>query len=395
MNRKVYVYVIVLGVFFLTLGCGGGGSGSSSTTRAVDPNNDPPVARFSASPESGDAPLTVSFDATESVDLDGTIESYIWDFGDGTAGAGVTTDHIYADVGNFLVELTVIDNKDAEDYSYDRIKVGDPGTPPNITEHELLIVDIECWDDYEDKDIAKFLCIDVADFNIVFDDENILIWMYGNDPDIDVVSVTIEEYLKNSTGDYVLYRGPTYMEVYPNYWEIGGEPYGDFDFYFIPSTNYRPRGNWHIVTEVEDAKGNIATYLVSFEVIEIEPPEDVPPGLKTMSFSPTDIFVGASDAKLNIRLLISDNEELSIRTDDVVAEVWNLSPSGKEEVKATITANDFDEGGSMEAAYIGSVVFPEGSETGIWSVKQVKIRDAAGNVNDYFDYPVERPLNVR
>jgi len=44
----------------------------------------PPVASFFASSTSGRVPFTVSFDASASYDPDGTIEAYIWDFGDGT-----------------------------------------------------------------------------------------------------------------------------------------------------------------------------------------------------------------------------------------------------------------------------------------------------------------------
>jgi PKD repeat protein len=45
--------------------------------------NQPPVARISANPTSGDAPLKVQFDATGSSDPEGGSLTYAWAFGDG------------------------------------------------------------------------------------------------------------------------------------------------------------------------------------------------------------------------------------------------------------------------------------------------------------------------
>jgi hypothetical protein len=54
----------------------------------------------------------VSFDASASVDYDGTIVAYLWDFGDSTsASVGTpTTTHIYTAMDNFVVKLSVRDN---------------------------------------------------------------------------------------------------------------------------------------------------------------------------------------------------------------------------------------------------------------------------------------------
>ena len=44
-----------------------------------------PKAEFSATPQNGEAPLVVSFDASASSDQDGEIVSYSWNYGDGSA----------------------------------------------------------------------------------------------------------------------------------------------------------------------------------------------------------------------------------------------------------------------------------------------------------------------
>jgi PKD repeat protein len=82
-------------------------NGNNRIRRVANP---PPVASFTAIPTSGNAPLTVNFDASGSSDPNGTIVSYAWAFGDGQAGAGVTPSHTYTAGGSFTVTLTVTDD---------------------------------------------------------------------------------------------------------------------------------------------------------------------------------------------------------------------------------------------------------------------------------------------
>ena len=74
----------------------------------------PPVARVSANPTSGNSPLNVHFDGSESYDADGIITSYKWDFGDGTSGNGQTASHTYTSLATRLATLTVRDNEGLE-----------------------------------------------------------------------------------------------------------------------------------------------------------------------------------------------------------------------------------------------------------------------------------------
>jgi PKD repeat protein len=71
----------------------------------------PPVAVLSANPTSGVAPLTTSFSASGSYDPDGSIASYEWNFGDGSAPVyGVTASRTYSTVGSYTATLKVTDN---------------------------------------------------------------------------------------------------------------------------------------------------------------------------------------------------------------------------------------------------------------------------------------------
>lgn len=89
---------------------------TSTLTQPVSVNsistnsNASPDAQFTMNTSSGTAPLTVTFDALPSSD-DGQIASYEWNFGDGGATAsGRTAMHIYNQVGDYTVTLSVTDN---------------------------------------------------------------------------------------------------------------------------------------------------------------------------------------------------------------------------------------------------------------------------------------------
>jgi PKD repeat protein len=77
------------------------------------PANQPPVARATATPNSGTAPLAVAFDGTGSSDADGSIVSYAWTFGDGGSATGSTANHTYQAGGTYSAGLTVTDNQGA------------------------------------------------------------------------------------------------------------------------------------------------------------------------------------------------------------------------------------------------------------------------------------------
>ena len=69
-----------------------------------------PIAVATATPLTGNAPLTVSFDGTGSSDPDGTIASYAWAFGNSTSGTGATSSATYTAGGTYTATLTVTDN---------------------------------------------------------------------------------------------------------------------------------------------------------------------------------------------------------------------------------------------------------------------------------------------
>ena len=68
-----------------------------------------PQASVTASPQSGTAPLAVSFTSNAS-SPNGAIQSYAWNFGDGQTGSGSSVQHTYTATGSFTTTLTVTDS---------------------------------------------------------------------------------------------------------------------------------------------------------------------------------------------------------------------------------------------------------------------------------------------
>lgn len=99
--------------------------------------NAPPQAVLSASPQSGDPPLTVTFDARESTDSDpGDELSYAWDLdGYGEPDDDVTdpvVTHTYDTAGTRTVRLEVTDKAGATDVATTTIRVGTAPAVPTI-----------------------------------------------------------------------------------------------------------------------------------------------------------------------------------------------------------------------------------------------------------------------
>jgi PKD repeat protein len=53
------------------------------------------------------AGIPIRFDGTKSKDVDGLVNSFLWDFGDGTVGGGPTPTHVYARAGTYRAGLTI------------------------------------------------------------------------------------------------------------------------------------------------------------------------------------------------------------------------------------------------------------------------------------------------
>jgi PKD repeat protein len=82
-----------------------------------------PVAIFSSSTTTPSVGDKVTFNASASYDPDGTLESWNWNFGDGTTDKGKIVDHTYIIAGNYTVTLKVTDNNGLNDIATTSIAV--------------------------------------------------------------------------------------------------------------------------------------------------------------------------------------------------------------------------------------------------------------------------------
>jgi PKD repeat protein len=95
-----------------------------------------PVAAFNFTPKTPKVGETVTFNASESYDLNGYIVDYLWDFGDGNNGSGMITTHVYLTEGTYIVTLTVIDNEGFSDTAQAEVTV----SPKQI--HDIAILSV-------------------------------------------------------------------------------------------------------------------------------------------------------------------------------------------------------------------------------------------------------------
>jgi len=103
----------------------GGSPGEGNIT-----NHAPTADAYFGEPYHGFTNSEIIFDGSHSYDLDGSIVSWHWDFGDGTNKIGEIVTHVYSSPGIYNVILTVTDDDDATD-SYSTVaSIIQPGSPP-------------------------------------------------------------------------------------------------------------------------------------------------------------------------------------------------------------------------------------------------------------------------
>ena len=244
------------------------------------PVNQPPIASFDFLTTG----LSVALTDT-SVDNDGTVVAWAWDFGDGATSEEQNPTHVFATAGSYIIVLTVTDD-DGDTDSHGRLVVVQPGPGGTFGDFTEVTPLDPLWVTPQDEDFwvaatasADYdadgdLDIVVFGYYVVYNEsvEDRLVLMRNDGPESDtawdfgyvelpVGTLTAgasdlawgdydgdgdQDLVVGSDGQTVLYRnqagdlGPTTV-VLPGYWEDNGQ--ADFDLRSISWADYDNDGD--------------------------------------------------------------------------------------------------------------------------------------------------------
>ena len=99
---------------------------ADSTEQVISTNNQPPVAALRITPQAGQAPLDIEYNAGGSFDPDGIVSQYQISFDDGQVASDVSGKHTYTQDGIYQVMLTVKDNMGLADTTFREVQVITP-----------------------------------------------------------------------------------------------------------------------------------------------------------------------------------------------------------------------------------------------------------------------------
>ncbi|UCE38529.1 MAG: PKD domain-containing protein [Thermoplasmata archaeon] len=240
-----------------------------------------------------------AFDSWDTIS-DLPLLSYAWDFGDGSKGCGITTDHIYTKKGVYTVTLTVQDNNGAMSKDIVNITVNNPApygilmvAEPNAKEDELIHFNGSAQDTASDEPLLAF--------NWDFGDGKI---SYGTNvthsyslPGLYEVELTITDDDLSSANKSISvmvvnvyptgFAGATHVELYGpamtvefegrgfdtfsdgsslNYsWNLGG---GDFEYSQTINMDFTATGIYDVSFEVKDVHlGSSSTIMIRIDFV--------------------------------------------------------------------------------------------------------------------------------
>lgn len=108
-----------------------GETSTDSMTIQVNANQAPTASVAITTSLPAEVDTSVQFSGSGSFDLDGTISSFEWDFGDNSApGSGESTSHTYSAPGEFAGQLTVTDNGGLTNVAAFTVVVEEAAPPP-------------------------------------------------------------------------------------------------------------------------------------------------------------------------------------------------------------------------------------------------------------------------
>jgi len=139
-RRPLLVAAVITGVVVALSGIGVGAYAIGQAVTAETTTNDTPQVEPTYTDAPNVAPvaiiqasvtdLTVTVDGSSTVDGDGEIVEFAWDFGDGATAVGPSASHAYGAAGTYTVTLTATDDEGATSVADSDVTVAAPPPPP-------------------------------------------------------------------------------------------------------------------------------------------------------------------------------------------------------------------------------------------------------------------------
>ncbi len=114
-----------------------------------------PHAAFTMSADAVFTGTSIQFDASGTDDGDRTLTALLWDFGDGATASGRTATHAFADAGDYLVTLTVTDDRGLPWSVCTRVTVAPLVTWKTVAHSSGFRIDIPSdWEVHTDRQVS-------------------------------------------------------------------------------------------------------------------------------------------------------------------------------------------------------------------------------------------------
>jgi len=300
------------------------GATASDTTTATIKANQPPEAHAGSSRNIFVGHI-VTFNGYLSNDPDGTIVSYVWDFGDGLSASGSLVQHTYSAKGTYTVTLTVTDNKDATDTASITIKVEElpmPAKAEKATQitgaQKNVVIDAV-------STIGVKIKINTTSDVVVY----LIQYQSNPHPEVPLPPNSPGIYFDVSVSDPDAVTWPIYVEVHYTDEEVVGLDESTFVLFYFAG------GSWHVCsnTGVDTVNNIVWAWLTRAEVVGSplaigRIPTAAQFTLSNLSVSPAHVGVGST---VTVQVAVNNVGELEGST------TVDLLVNGVKEQTKTVT----------------------------------------------------------